>query len=59
MSTYTTEPSQTFEGALLQVIEQFRRENPSIGAYNATLHDGSTVILWFRNKPARKRAKKP
>jgi hypothetical protein len=58
MATYEIKPSATFEEAMLQVLAQFRAENPSIGAYKATLHDGSTVILRFRDKPPKARKTK-
>ena len=43
--------SLSFEGAVRQLLEQFMRENPSIGGYQFTYHDDIKVSLKLDVKP--------
>ena len=42
-----------FTGALDRLVQQFKRENPSIGKFEATCHDGSKVTIKIKNLPVK------
>lgn len=48
---YEVPATDSFTKALTLLIRQFREQNPSIGGFGCTCHDGTKVKLTFGNKP--------
>lgn len=47
-----------FTGALDRLVQQFKRENPSIVMFEATCHDGSKITIKIKNLPVKPRRPK-
>lgn len=44
MATYKIE-TDSFTAAVAQLVEAFKKENPGIGTFKCTCHDGTKVTL--------------
>lgn len=52
MGTYRID-EDNFTAAVARLVEQFKAENPSVGEFACTCHDGTTVAIKVEAKKPR------